>query len=496
MSLVGLGITFGIVGSIAINTGNNVQSLGIHQLELELAGKMFSRSDNLGAVVLGLSDVAPGSFFKSKTWVIGTFIFVTGALLNFASYGFAPQSTLASLESIQFVTNLFLGKLLLKKPISMLMYLGTLFIVAGTVVTVTFSSKEGAEIENIRDLIELWDNWWWIGYLIFLVSVAMLLKLADWGVSKRKNNKLEDNDDDSDIAEFKTEEISEENIEAIIYAVFSALWGTLSVVFAKLLALLLELQAKDMNIFSHWFTYICIICWLVLMIYWLYRLNSALGQYNPLLIVPLLQANFIIFATISGGIYFQEFRYMSNTMWIGFTSGIVLMFAGIYLQIPPRDTSHDSCPEIYRPSWSEKEITDIACVTLSELKGFQSNVKSISVLFMGGTSRLNQTMFDRRTLTMLTESDFANMAEAGNERPEWEKKRRARSLEEKSKSPFFKNKRKIFELRSLSYKSNAPVDTKAKISLKENGNPGSGLKINADGGISMQSSVDSLMIPS
>jgi len=483
MSLVGLGITFGIVGSIAINTGNNVQSLGIHQLELELAGKMFSRSDNLGAVVLGLSDVAPGSFFKSKTWVIGTFIFVTGALLNFASYGFAPQSTLASLESIQFVTNLFLGKLLLKKPISRLMYLGTLLIVAGTVVTVTFSSKKGAAIESIRDLIELWNNYWWIGYLIFLLSIAVLLKLADWVVSKRKNYKSEHTDNDSVSAEFSTDENSEENIEAIIYAVFSALWGTLSVVFAKLLALLLELQAKDMNIFSHWFTYICIICWLVLMIYWLYRLNSALGQYNPLLIVPLLQANFIIFATISGGIYFQEFRYMNNTKWIGFITGIVLMFAGIYLQIPPRDTSLVSCPEFSRPSWSDKEITDISCVAGSELKAPQSNVKSISVLFMAGTSRLNQNTFDMRTLTMIRDTDFPNMAETGSERPEW--KKRARSVEEKSKPPLFKDMWKTFQFRSLS----------ARLSWKENGDAGSGLKIHADGRRSRQSSNDSLMIP-
>lgn len=38
---------------------------------------------------------------KSTTWRIGTTIFVSGALLNFASYAFAAQSMLASLESIQ-----------------------------------------------------------------------------------------------------------------------------------------------------------------------------------------------------------------------------------------------------------------------------------------------------------------------------------------------------------------------------------------------------------
>lgn len=55
--------------------GNNFQSLGMHQ-------------------------IAEGAE-STLTWKIGTGIFIFGALLNFASYAFAAQSMLASLESIQ-----------------------------------------------------------------------------------------------------------------------------------------------------------------------------------------------------------------------------------------------------------------------------------------------------------------------------------------------------------------------------------------------------------
>jgi hypothetical protein len=41
------------------------------------------------------------------------------------------------------------------------------------------------------------------------------------------------------------------------------------------------------------------------MLYWLKRLNDALALYDPLFIIPLLQANFIFFAIISGGIFYQ-----------------------------------------------------------------------------------------------------------------------------------------------------------------------------------------------
>merc|ERR1719193_3026627 len=134
MSTVALGVVLGLVGSIAINTGNNLQSLGMQQLE-------DSESDE------------EVNICSSRTWLMGTVIFVTGALLNFASYGFAAQSTLASLESIQFVTNLFFSKFLLKKDITLKMYAGTILTVSGTVLAVTFSSKEAAPAETIPDLL-------------------------------------------------------------------------------------------------------------------------------------------------------------------------------------------------------------------------------------------------------------------------------------------------------------------------------------------------------
>lgn len=60
---------------------------------------------------------------SSPIWIFGTVVFVSGSLLNFASYGFAPQSMLASLESIQFVTNILFGKFLLKAEVTKKMYL-------------------------------------------------------------------------------------------------------------------------------------------------------------------------------------------------------------------------------------------------------------------------------------------------------------------------------------------------------------------------------------
>ena len=90
-----LGVTLGLLGSICINTGNNIQALGLHQLELaeHARRRAAGEPDPPGHVLVEPS--------KSKVWVFGTVVFVSGSLLNFASYPFAAQSVLACLEAIQ-----------------------------------------------------------------------------------------------------------------------------------------------------------------------------------------------------------------------------------------------------------------------------------------------------------------------------------------------------------------------------------------------------------
>ena len=62
------------------------------------------------------------------------------------------------------------------------------------------------------------------------------------------------------------------------------------------------------QIWAEWFTYAVLAYFVVTVAFWLYRLNAALGKYDPLFIIPLLQASYIVLATLAGGIYFQEFE--------------------------------------------------------------------------------------------------------------------------------------------------------------------------------------------
>ena len=76
-------------------------------------------------------------------------------------------------------------------------------------------------------------------------------------------------------------------------------------------------------------------------------MNEALGLYDPIFIIPLLQAGFIIFAIISGGIYFGEFSRFEPGHWLFFCFGIFFVCVGLPL-LSPKDPSSSKPPDIRR----------------------------------------------------------------------------------------------------------------------------------------------------
>jgi len=121
----------------------------------------------------------------------------------------------------------------------------------------------------------------------------------------------------------------------VTFAMSSALVGTQSVVQAKCLSECLEqLTAHKVNIFGYWYFWIALFLFISLVAVWLFRLTKALEHFDPLFIIPMLQSNYILFATVSGGIYFQEFNDMKAWQWGGFVVGITVMFMGLYLLAP------------------------------------------------------------------------------------------------------------------------------------------------------------------
>ena len=131
---IGLGIFLGILGSVLINLGNNMQALAMHRAgTLKIKARWAAVHDRANAVHTITPDgqleatsrraslePTAGPVYSDETLAAlarwkrikngGTAIFIFGSVINFAAFAFAAASVLAPLEAVQFITNLVFGK--------------------------------------------------------------------------------------------------------------------------------------------------------------------------------------------------------------------------------------------------------------------------------------------------------------------------------------------------------------------------------------------------
>ena len=98
---------------------------------------MISLDDAALSVQNALGSVPP---FKLK-WAGITF-FASGAALNFISYSYAAQSLLAAIASIQFVSNVFFGWIVLRERVTRRVATATAVICFGNVFVVSCASRK------------------------------------------------------------------------------------------------------------------------------------------------------------------------------------------------------------------------------------------------------------------------------------------------------------------------------------------------------------------
>ena len=129
------GVVLVIVGAVSANLGNNLVSLGHKNTHEEKISKEKSVRDLKTSSITADDSIKcdekdePVPFFS---WTnVGRIIFVIGNLFNFAGFAFGAQSLLSSLESAEFVSNVFFVHYVHAEPVTTRMTLATLAIVAG-----------------------------------------------------------------------------------------------------------------------------------------------------------------------------------------------------------------------------------------------------------------------------------------------------------------------------------------------------------------------------
>ena len=255
---------------------------------------------------------------KKLKWA-GIVFFALGASLNFISYSYAAQSLLAAIASIQFVSNVFFGWVVLRERITPRVRMATCIIVFGNVFVVSCASRKALPY-TAAQLLELYDFQFrafglcMIGLVIFLHAVYAYFRERERVGSPLPHSAL---------------------VIPILYSCVAAMVGTQSVVQAKCLSTLIHASWAGENQMGHVFTYVVLFLFLGGTFFWLYRVNKALSSFDGLFIIPVLQAFFVIWTIIVGGVYFKEFEDFTPSRMFGFILGVMVVVVGVFLLAPP-----------------------------------------------------------------------------------------------------------------------------------------------------------------
>eukprot|EP00903_Cladosiphon_okamuranus_P006855 g6677.t1 len=265
--------------------------------------------------------------WKAKAlWSLGAVLLVGGSLVNFASFGFAPQSLLASLGSVQFISNVVFGKVILREIVTRRIIVGTATIILGNTLTLCFSphQDDNFSTHQLKAFYDLEYN-----TLLCLELASALAMHATYKSFKRSKE------------QGKPKHYSD-LVMPVAYAICSAIIGTQSVVNAKCLSELLTLTFQGENQMGSPFTYLVMAIWFGTTVFWLVRMNRALAMFHGLFIIPALQVFWTFFSVIGGGFYFEEFHTLHALGGLGFAVGVMVVFCGVYLLAPRTQTDHGS----------------------------------------------------------------------------------------------------------------------------------------------------------
>eukprot|EP00210_Caulerpa_lentillifera_P003639 g3474.t1 len=285
-----------------INLGTNVMKLG-HNKKAALEMRNQTKE--------------PIRMFRE--WQIGVVFFILGNIANFISFGFAAQSLLAALGSVQFVSNVAFASIVLKEKITYTIIGATGCIVAGCVMLVLFGSHSSKQF-TVEEMMDLYSNPGYIAYLISL-SIFVVLLYSIYKCGKRKMIMV----GFSGLTHYWY------RLLPVSYAVFSGMIGTQSVLFGKTLSTLLRVTFGGNSQLDSWFTWIIIVFFLFASTFWITRLNKALKYFPAMIIVPTMQISWTFFSIVSGMLYFQEYRDLDVKQGIMYTFAVIVIFFGVYL---------------------------------------------------------------------------------------------------------------------------------------------------------------------
>ena len=334
MNLWWIGAVLAVFGSVGSNLGINIQKYSFLQNSKRPTCEQRP-------------------YTRQPGWALGLGLVIAGSLGDFAALALAAQSIVAPIGSVTLVANMVFAQYWLKETLSRRDLCGTVLIILGSVLTVAFGDHSDPEY-SLSDFRRYFGYTASIIYalVVFLFCVALYGLILYLRPMKRRivetHKSLEMVDSDA-----VRQQLLKDNVEfqAVIkrYApwekshpfflcALSGVLGAQSVMFGKMVSSLISTTMQGDNQLFSPFPYIFLISMLFFIFSQIHFLALALAYFDALYCVPIFQCFFILFSTVGGATFFQEFSNFSTMQAIIFPLGVFITLLGVFV-LAQRDSS-------------------------------------------------------------------------------------------------------------------------------------------------------------
>ena len=264
---------------------------------------------------------SPVSYHRQSLWRIGLSLVVLGSIADFIALIFAAQSIIAPLGSLTLVSNTVLAPLLLRETVTPLDVLATIAIVLGSSLSVACADHRD-RLYSSDELFSLFLRPRFLVYALLVCAAVCALYSAIQHVQRIQA--------EAPAVVYRTYR----RHHRFCYAALAGIVGAQSVLLAKCVGtLLVATVSGDSVLFFHWQSYAIFLLLTLAVVVQIHYLNEGLRQFTSTYIIPVYQSFWILTSTVSGLVFFTEYRGVFDEAGtgVGFPVGVLITVAGVYV---------------------------------------------------------------------------------------------------------------------------------------------------------------------
>ncbi|KAI9276664.1 magnesium transporter NIPA-domain-containing protein [Phascolomyces articulosus] len=243
-------------------------------------------------------------YLKSPIWWVGIITMVSGEILNFIGYTFAPAILITPLGALSVIIGAILATLFLKEKLGAIGIIGCLLSLIGAVIIV-LHAPEDPQVASVEELVNYMLQPGFIVYfvLVILITGGMIWKVVPrWGKTK-----------------------------VMVYVTICSLIGSLSVMTIKAFGIAVRLTAEGNNQFTQPSTYVFGFMCIVFILTQVNYFNKALDTFSTNVVNPIYFVFFTTATIIASAIMYRGWHTANAVNTASLICGFIIIFSGVYL---------------------------------------------------------------------------------------------------------------------------------------------------------------------